>query len=167
MPPGEGRDAGPRSVSASGGGQMLEQIQAQLSGTAQALNLNPRQQALWETYQSRVGALVADQMRVDFNSAMRRTAMQQIHAKVDTVRNRLTALEDIATAAQALYQSLDETQRAVADQRLAGTVPALYSGLGSPGGAGPMPGGRNGGAGMGGPGGMGTPPGRGGPGGGF
>ena len=59
------------------------------------------------------------------------TAIQQIERKVDTVRNRLTAMEDIADAAGKLYAGLNKEQKAVADQLLPGTLPALYSGLGS------------------------------------
>lgn len=152
MPDRDRSEVGPRSVSASGGGSyVVELTQRQLMETAQALNLTPRQQVLWDTYQTRIGALMADQMRVEFSEPMRRGALQQINGKVDTVRNRLAAMEDIAEAAKTLYQSLDAKQREIADQRLAATVPALYSGLGDAGGAehgGAKPGGRGGPGGM-------------------
>ncbi|TCJ15364.1 hypothetical protein EZJ19_07040 [Parasulfuritortus cantonensis] len=148
-------DGSRRSVSVRGGaGYVLEQTERQLAETAAALHLTARQQLLWETYQVRVGRLVADQTRVDLNAPIRRGAPAEIDAKVDTVRNRLAAMEDIAESARALYATLDDDQKAVADQRLAGTVPALYSGLvgsfeagdrperperGAPGGPGGMP----------------------------
>lgn len=134
-PPGGGPtadsgDAPRRSASARGGaGYVMEQTERQLAETAAALHLTPRQQVLWDAYQVRVGRLVGDQMRVDLNTPIRRGAPAQIDARVDTVRNRLAAMEDVAESARALYQTLDADQQAIADQRLAGTVPALYSGL--------------------------------------
>ena len=69
----------------------------------------------------------------------------------------VAAIEDIAERAAALYRSLDNGQKKIADQRLAGTVPALYAAPVCPGDAG-RPGGEGGGpgaGGRGGPGGMG------------
>lgn len=126
-PRGEG---GPRSVSASGGDFVRDKLQSQLSELAIQLQLNPRQQPLWDFYQSKIGALMADQLRVNLDQPIQRNALQQINARVDTVRNRLTAMEEIAEAARQLYAGLDDTQKSLANQRLASTVPALYSGLG-------------------------------------
>jgi hypothetical protein len=55
-------------------------------------------------------------------------ALQQIDRKVDTVRNRLTAMEDLLDAAKKLYAALSDGQKEMADRMLPGTVPALYSG---------------------------------------
>jgi hypothetical protein len=44
---------------------------------------------------------------------------------VDAARNRLTALEDIATSAKILYGSLSPQQKVVADPRLATIVSAV------------------------------------------
>lgn len=164
-PPGEGRgrpDGGAPGAGQRDGYQDRRSLDAfaaprqALADTAEALNLTPRQRVLWDAYQEKIGALMADQTRLAFGAPTRQGAMRQIEAKVDTVRNRLAAMEDIAQAAQRLYDTLDEGQRAVADQRLAGTLPALYSGLGEtpPG----LPAGR-GLPGMGGFGGRGGPPG--------
>lgn len=141
---------------------VVDNLQTQLQTTAEALKLTPTQAVLWDAYQEKVGALMADQMKLQPYRARRQNAMQQIGQKVETVRNRLTAMEEIQEAASKLYGSLDEKQKAIADQTLPQTVPALYSGLG--GGSGGNPGGeRNGerssgrggpgGGGMGGPGG--------------
>ena len=43
----------------------------------------------------------------------------------------MAAMEEIAEAAAKLYASLKPEQQALADKLLAGTIPALYSGLGS------------------------------------
>lgn len=98
-----------------------------LRETAQALALTPKQLPLWESYQESISALMGDQMKPDRNT-IRKTALLQINAKVDTVRNRLAAMEEIADRARILYQSLDEKQKKTADLRLSQTVPALYSG---------------------------------------
>ena len=138
---------------------MLDEVLGQLRDSAEELKLTPRQVPLWGAYQDKVGALMADQMRVEAYRRPEQTAPQQIAGKVDGVRNRLAALEDIADAANKLYQSLDEAQKKVADRRLASTVPTLYSGLagGSDRGEAAMPRGgeRNGGDGRGRSGGMG------------
>jgi hypothetical protein len=139
------------------GGSVVSDLQNRLQQTAEALNLNPTQAVLWDAYQEKVGALMADQMKLQPYRS-KQTAMQQIGQKVDTVRLRLTAMEDIQEAASKLYAALDSKQKITADQLLAQTVPALYSGLGGSGGGAEGrggnrqegPGGRGG---MGGPGG--------------
>lgn len=150
-----------RGGSSSGSQSVVDQIQTQLRDTAEELKLTPKQVPLWETYQEKVGALMADMLRIEAYQRPNQTAPQLIAAKVNTVRNRLTAMEDIADSANKLYLTLDDTQKKVADRRLANTVPALYSGLncsrgneGSASGRGGMGGGMGGpGGGMGGPGG--------------
>ncbi len=109
-------------------------LQAQLSDVEQRLSLSARQQVLWESYREAIGALMADQYRMDPRPVTRVDAVKQIQRKVDVVRNRLSAMEDIAEAASALYEGLDPDQRKTADRLLPGTVPALYSGLATNGG---------------------------------
>jgi hypothetical protein len=154
-PNGNGPDAG------GGGGMVVTQVQEQLVKAAEALKLTPTQAVLWDAYQEKVGALMADQLKTQVRS-LRQNAPQQIAQKVDVVRNRLTAMEDIQEAAVKLYAALDEGQKKVADQSLAQTIPALYSGLAGGGGAQGERGGERSGT-RGGPGG----PGGGGMGGGF
>lgn len=120
-----------RSVSL--GQQLIEQHRALLQEVAEDLKLTPRQLVLWEAYQEKIGTLIADQLRIESSSTRRTSALQQIDVRVDTVRNRLTAMEDIAEAARTLYAALDLEQKKIADQRLAATVPPLYSGLGDSG----------------------------------
>jgi uncharacterized protein YdeI (YjbR/CyaY-like superfamily) len=52
----------------------------------------------------------------------RGSVTQQLNRIVDTARNRLTALEDIAQAAQALYAKLTPEQQPAADPRLANLI---------------------------------------------
>lgn len=119
------RGSGPNGVQ-----MVFDQMQGQLRDTAQELALNPKQAVLWEQYQEKVGALMSDLIRLEPYHPPGQTALQQLDARVDTVRNRLAAMEDLAASARRLYQSLDDGQRKIADRRLASTVPALYSGLG-------------------------------------
>lgn len=158
-----GRPAGGQAEDERGVGRgvcrsPIDQLQEQLAETALALKLTPRQVVLWEAYQAGVRRLMADQVKREIYALASRSALNQINGKVDVVRNRLAAMEEVAELATALYQALDGEQQRVADQRLAGTVPALYSGLSCQGGdavrsgerGGPGQGGRGGPGGMGG-----------------
>jgi len=123
-----------RTVSASGA-SLVDQFLPLLQEVAADLKLTPRQLVLWERYQEKVGALMADQLRGESSAARRQSALQQIDTRVATVRNRLAAIEDVAEAARTLYEALDAGQQKIADQRLAATVPPLYSGLAAGGSA--------------------------------
>lgn len=128
-PPEEGR-SGPRTVSlASMHGELLAQVGADLM-------ISAAQRPAWARYCDAVGALMTDQLRERRVVASSDDAVRQIGRKVDVVRNRLAAMEDIQSAADALYAGLSPEQRRIADVRLAGTVPALYSGVTGEGGAG-------------------------------
>lgn len=50
-------------------------------------------------------------------------ALQQLDRAVDVARNRLTALEDIASAAKTLYGSLTPQQKSLADSRFTTIIP--------------------------------------------
>lgn len=54
-------------------------------------------------------------------------APRQFARLTDSLQNRLAALEDIETAAKALYSSLNTAQQAVANQSLMSTVPTFAS----------------------------------------
>lgn len=128
-PPGGGKEGGDAIGMCRGVYRSpIDQLQEQFAETALMLKLTPRQTVLWDAYQASVGGLVADQIKREINASPMRSALNQINGKVDEVRNRLAAIEDIAERANALYQSLDGEQKKVADLRLASTVPALYSG---------------------------------------
>ena len=161
-PSGSGPEGGEGRGQAQGQGVCrapVDQVQEQLAETALALKLTPKQLVLWEAYQASVGSLMSDQIKREVYSPPTRSAVQQVNGKVDVVRNRLTAMEEIAERGTVLYQSLDDAQKKVADLRLAATVPPLYSGLICQGGGdsgqrgergGPGQGGRGGPGGMGG-----------------
>lgn len=132
-PPHErGNEPGRREATVPAG-SIINTLQQQLQQTAEALKLTPTQAVLWERYQDQISALMSDQMKLPPYQASHRPAPQQIAQKVDIVRHRLTALEDIQDAANRLYAALDPAQKATADQMLPNTIPTLYSGLSAAG----------------------------------
>ncbi|HTZ00240.1 MAG TPA: hypothetical protein VMB75_10410 [Rhodocyclaceae bacterium] len=139
------RDGSAGMAERPGGGSNypLDQLQRQLEEAHAKLKLRADQEAYWEEYAEKVGALMNDQLRSSPRAATEQgqPAPAQIARKVDVVRNRLAAMEDIADAAKRLYAKLDAGQRATADLWLPATVPELYSGLWQAGGPG-GPGGR-------------------------
>jgi hypothetical protein len=110
-------------------GTIAGEFSAHLQEVRQRLKLQTAQQAAWDTYARRVQALMEDQMRGVARPDDREDAVRQINRRVDVVRNRLAAMEDIADAARQLYSALSADQRKLADDLLPTTVPALYSGL--------------------------------------
>jgi len=122
---------GPRPVSAIHGYlDVRGRSDKQLAEVEASLHLTPRQQVFWDAYQAKVSAFVADQTRVDLNTPEKRGALNRINAKIDQARDRLAAMEDIGDAAKALYLSLDEGQKAIADQHLPETIPGNFAGGG-------------------------------------
>jgi len=84
------------------------------------LRLTPQQEPLWDAYLDKIRALgndIARERRLLGSAAGNVT--QQIDRIVDTARNRLTALEDIAQAAKDLYVKLTPEQQPAASPRLA------------------------------------------------
>src|SRR5258706_5060654 len=104
-----------------------DQVRMQLSSVRSGLKLTPEQASVWQVYENKVVDLLEDLSR-GANQPQGGNALKQIDSRVDVVRNRLTAMEEIAEAANKLYASLSEEQKAMADRTLAGTLPALYSG---------------------------------------
>ena len=99
-------------------------IDDELGQLEQALNLTPGQWKAWQPYVDRVRALAADVDRERRRAplAEKQSAVQQIDRGADVLRNRLTALEDIATAARKLYDTLTPEQKETADGRLSDMV---------------------------------------------
>lgn len=99
-----------------------------LERTERELKLTPAQLPHWTRYQRRIEALLDDQMRPP-SASDSAAGLAAISRKVDVVRNRLAAMEQIEGAARALHAALSPEQKALADTLLPATVPALYSGL--------------------------------------
>jgi hypothetical protein len=110
-------------------GTLAGEFSAHLQEVKQRLKLQTAQQAAWQSFARRVQALMEDQMRGVARPDDREDAVHQISRRVDVVRNRLAAMEDIADAASQLYSMLSPDQRKTADELLPTTVPTLYSGL--------------------------------------
>ena len=111
-------------------GSMAGEFNIHLQDVKKRLKLKTSQQAAWNTYARRVQALMEDLMRgVGRPPPENEDAVHQINRRVDLVRNRLAAMEDIADAAGQLYSMLSADQRKLADDLLPTTVPTLYSGL--------------------------------------
>jgi hypothetical protein len=104
-----------------------DQVRLQLTNVRSALKLTPEQAPVWQAYENKVVSLLEDLARGV--SQAQGNALRQIDSRVDVVRNRLTAMEDIADSANKLYASLSDEQKAMADRTLAGTLPALYTGM--------------------------------------
>ena len=109
----------------------IDTVATSMSALESQIQLNPTQQTAWQAYQEKVGRMMADQGR---QSATPEDwdALKKIEQKVDTVRNRLAAMEDVADAARRFYQTLTPDQKKQADNLLPPTLPALYSGGGTP-----------------------------------
>jgi hypothetical protein len=141
--PGGGMRAGSRGGQGDGnrdqrpGGDQRPAVQADPVGQAEYLlemlredlKLSPEQQAAWNPYADKVSALAADlsRERGRIKATMQLKALQRIDQSVDTARNRLTALEEIASAAKALYERLTPEQKAIADMRLAATLATNFN----------------------------------------
>lgn len=99
------------------------------------LKLTSVQQPLWDAYADKVSALAADisRERGRLRATLQLNSLQRIDQAVDVARNRLTALEEIASAAKALYGRLAPEQQSIADARLATTLPTnTVAGIGGP-----------------------------------
>jgi periplasmic protein CpxP/Spy len=102
------------------------QLQVILEELRVDLKLTPAQQPAWDSYAEKVEALASDMARERRRAqpGAQINAAQQLDHTVDVARDRLTAIEDIASAAKALYGSLSGDQKTIADSRLAKIIPA-------------------------------------------
>ena len=103
-----------------------DQAHQQLNQARTAIRITPAQGALFDTYQDRVVALLEDMSRGVPPATVGESAIKQIDRRVDLLRNRLAAFEDVSDAARRLYAALTPEQKETADRVLLGTLPALY-----------------------------------------
>jgi len=117
----------PRGERFAGAADISELIEFRLQSLQEDLRLSPGQERVWEPYADRVRALAADivRERSRARTGEQQTAPQQVDHALDVARNRLTALEDIAVSAKALYAALLPEQRLLADSRFATIVPVI------------------------------------------
>jgi hypothetical protein len=99
----------------------VDMLEVTLHEFHEDLKLSPAQEPAWESYSDKVRALASDvaRERSRGRTAAQGSVLQRVDLAVDAARNRLTALEDIAQAAKALYAGLSADQQRVADPRLA------------------------------------------------
>jgi hypothetical protein len=134
-----GQDGGDRRSRGPAGGEPSEsarlgandQVRMNLATTRLTLKLTPEQDALWQAYAAKVVDLLSDLGR-GVTVPAGEDAVRQIDRRVDVVRNRLAAMEDIAEAARSFYAALSAEQKQVADQMMPGTLPALYGAPAAP-----------------------------------
>jgi len=117
---------------------VADQARLQLRELEDDLRLASNQRAAWSAYADKVSKLADDVVRnrnaVRFPKG---SAPEQLEFIAETLRNRLTAVEDIVDAGKALYATLTPTQRTLADGRLARVsipllVPTLSVAEGAP-----------------------------------
>ena len=98
-------------------------LEVTLHELAEDLKLAPEQQPLFDAYAETLRGLANDVVRERQRQSAAKTAsaslLERIDRNVDSLRNRLTAIEDIAQAAKALYARLNPDQQRAADPRLA------------------------------------------------
>ena len=101
-----------------------EQIEYRLVLLEESLKLAPEQKNDWQNFAEKARAYAADIARERAQNAappvsvLQPTALQHVSRAVDATRNHLTALEDVESATKTLFQSLNPTQKAIADMRI-------------------------------------------------
>jgi len=126
----------PPPPSGLAGGNNLSSVQAQLS-------LQSGQEALWQKYEAAINAYITlHYQERPVLASENDAAPVQIRRLVDSQSNRLAALEDIETAAKALYAALSPAQQKLANQSLLATIPVMGGGAGPGGGSAPEKGGK-------------------------
>jgi len=111
--PGEGREKG-------GGQEPVSAIEVTLHEFYEDLKLSAGQEGAWDAYVKGIRALMNDIVRERVQREKAQIGvLQRVDRVVDMARDRLTAVEDIAISAKALYARLTPEQQQVADPRLA------------------------------------------------
>jgi len=100
----------------------VNQIEVTLHEFHEDLKLTDAQEPAWESYVEKLRALARDVARESRSRPAQLGLVQRIDRIVDSARNRLTALEDIAQSAKSLYAGLTPEQQKMADPRLANII---------------------------------------------
>jgi hypothetical protein len=103
-----------------------DQAFQQLNQARRAIRLTPAQEPLYDVFQERVLALMEDLNRGVPPTTVGDSAIKQIDRRVDLLRNRLAAFEDVSDAARRLYAALTPEQKETADRVLPGALPSMY-----------------------------------------
>jgi hypothetical protein len=124
---GNDRKANPEKSQEIADFNSYEQITDRLSLIQQDMKLEPGQLGIWLTFASKVRAYATDLAREKSRytasaSAFQALGLQHIAQSVDTARNHLTALEEVESAAKALYPTLKPDQKVLLDMRIPSIV---------------------------------------------
>ena len=104
---------------------LSDQAEYRLSLLEEDLHLQPEQRKAWQSFADSVRAYMSDLARERTRLASAPSSavgLQHIDHAVDSARNRLTALEDIAAAAKILYAALSPEQKTLTDARMVSIV---------------------------------------------
>lgn len=114
-----------------------EQLAYHLSILQVDLQLTPEQGPLWKAFVDQLVTLASDmaRQRSRLHSAsavategLETHSVKRIAMAVDIARNRLTALEDVEASSRALYQSLRDDQKTLANTRMGVVLGPLLKG---------------------------------------
>ena len=122
---GKGRD---RGGDKAGAREPVNMLEVTLHEFHEDLKLSAAQEPSWLAYVDKLRALEGDIARERRQSAQM-GVLQRIDRAVDVARDRLTAVEDIALAAKALYARLTPEQQEIADPRLANIITMPITGV--------------------------------------
>jgi hypothetical protein len=117
-----GRRGGGDDQKKGGEEPRVNQIEVTLHEFHEDLKLTDAQEPTWENYVAKLRALASDAARESRSRPAQLGLVQRIDRIVDSARNRLTALEDIAQSAKSLYAGLTPEQQKMADPRLANII---------------------------------------------
>ena len=101
-----------------------EQTEHRLALMEADLHLTPQQREPWQTFTDKVRAYASDLSRerartgIPASEGITISGLQHIDLITDGARIRLNELEDIRTAANALYATLSPNQKKIADTRM-------------------------------------------------
>jgi periplasmic protein CpxP/Spy len=117
-----GRRGGGDDQKKGGEEPRVNQIEVTLHEFHEDLKLTDAQEPAWENYVTKLRALASDVARESRSRPAQLGLVQRIDQIVDSARNRLTALEDIAQSAKSLFAGLTPEQQKMADPRLANLI---------------------------------------------
>ena len=118
---------GRRRSNKAGSPEAANPFEVALHELHEDLKLSAEQEKSWQSYEQKMRALIDDQRRDRSRPAESMDLPKRIDRVVDGARDRLTAMEDVADAAKALYAGLTPDQQAVADPRLANVMSLVLS----------------------------------------
>ncbi len=112
-------------------GEGADLLEYRLGMLEEDLKLTPTQMKGWDAYADRMRDMAADALRERSKGASASSsitppnALQQVNRAMDSARDRLTALEDIAAATKQFYEMLGAEQKMLVDSRMPSLLPLV------------------------------------------